>query len=506
MTCLICNEEKQQYLYMLHGSALWQCSSCGLIFSVPQSSGMVDNLLENNEALLGTWTGKTNIDASMRYLEVLKKRDSKNICAILVAPRNHIFAKIASQYGVQITQHTSIKEFEQEKIEAPIDVIIILYQLEKSTNPQQILDKAYSALKEGGLILIVTPSIDSRSARFLGTSWTEWRPENKYYFDNTNIKSLLWKSGFNEVELKKDRRIYTLSHINERVTGFPKTWITKSVNLAYSVLPTSLHNIYFRLPTSGMILSARKTERRQRPILSVVVPVYNESATFTELMHQLSAKKINGVDKEIIIVESNSTDNSRELVMRHEGQPEIKIILQEKAKGKGNAVREGFQNAQGDILVIQDADLEYDLNDYEALLEPVLAFRKPFVLGSRHSGNWKMRHFNDQEQLAAYFNFGHMLFTALINMLYGQRLKDPFTMFKVFRRDCLHNLEFECNRFDFDFELVIKLIRNGYSPVEIPVNYNSRSFKEGKKVSMIRDPFTWLKASFKYRFGKITKD
>ena len=85
-------------------------------------------------------------------------------------------------------------------------------------------------------------------------------------------------------------------------------------------------------------------------------------------------------------------------------------------------------------------------------------------------------------------------------------MKDPFTMFKVFRRDCLYNLDFECNRFDFDFELVIKLLRKGYIPVEIPVNYYSRSFKEGKKVNMLRDPFTWIKASFKYRFVKITKD
>ena len=79
-------------------------------------------------------------------------------------------------------------------------------------------------------------------------------------------------------------------------------------------------------------------------------------------------------------------------------------------------------------------------------------------------------------------------------------------MFKVFHRDCLYNLKFECNRFDFDFELVIKLIRKGYVPLEIPVNYNSRSFKEGKKVSMFRDPLTWIKALFKYRFAKITKD
>jgi glycosyltransferase involved in cell wall biosynthesis len=184
----------------------------------------------------------------------------------------------------------------------------------------------------------------------------------------------------------------------------------------------------------------------------------------------------------------------------------VKIILQDKPRGKGNAVREGLDHAQGDIVLIQDADLEYDLNDYEALLEPIATFKKPFVLGSRHGGKWKMRHFNDQQRLAAYFNFGHVLFTTLTNLLYGQHMKDPFTMFKVFRRDCLYNLYFECNRFDFDFELVIKLIRKGYVPVEIPVNYDSRSFKEGKKVDMFRDPLTWIKASFKYRFVKITKD
>jgi len=116
-----------------------------------------------------------------------------------------------------------------------------------------------------------------------------------------------------------------------------------------------------------------------------------------------------------------------------------------------------------------------------------------------------MRHFDDQQQLSAYLNFGHVLFTTMINLLYGQHLKDPFTMFKVFRRECLYNLYFECNRFDFDYELVIKLIRKGYVPVEIPVNYKSRSFQEGKKIDMYRDPLTWVKAIFKYRFAKITK-
>jgi hypothetical protein len=97
-------------------------------------------------------------------------------------------------------------------------------------------------------------------------------------------------------------------------------------------------------------------------------------------------------------------------------------------------------------------------------------------------------------------NFGHWFFTTLLNVCYLVRLRDPFTMYKIFRRDCIHGLPFECNRFDFDWEIVIKLIRRGYVPVEIPVNYRSRSFKEGKKVSVIRDPLTWLRALVRFRF------
>jgi hypothetical protein len=122
-------------------------------------------------------------------------------------------------------------------------------------------------------------------------------------------------------------------------------------------------------------------------------------------------------------------------------------------------------------------------------LEPMRTFRRAFVLGTRHgrdAQSWKMRHFTDQVLLGQWMNLGHVVFTALFNVVYGQRLRDPFTMFKVFRRECISGLRFECNAFDFDWELAGKLVRCGYSPLEIPVNYRSRSFAEGKKVTLIR--------------------
>lgn len=509
MICLICGEKKHNYLYMLHGVSLWRCDGCGLVSSSPHLSH--EDLLEiygSDNDPLNTWTvGKTEIEASKRYLGILKKRNAAPGKILLVAPKGHCFSSLVQATESVIVRHLDIREFEQgTDLEKNLDAVILLYQLDKCSSPKKVLDKAYEILRPGGIILIVTPSLDSLPARFLNSSWTEWRPENNYYFNSITAQSLLWRYGFNEVEIENDLRWYTLAHMYDRISGFPKTWVTRTVSLAYHILPSSFHNLYVRLPTSGIIVSAKKTKRREQPLLSIVLPVYNESATFPALIDQLIARQLKGIDKEIIIVESNSSDNSRQLVMGYEGQPGVKIILQEKARGKGNAVREGIEHAMGDILLIQDADLEYDLNDYDALLEPVVAFRQPFVLGSRHGGRWKMRHFNDQQQLSAYFNFGHVLFTTLLNLLYGQKMKDPFTMFKVFRRDCLYNLKLECNRFDFDFELVIKLIRKGYTPLEIPVNYYSRSFKEGKKVDVFRDPLTWLRASFKYRFVRITKD
>ncbi|HEX2851861.1 MAG TPA: glycosyltransferase family 2 protein [Opitutaceae bacterium] len=238
--------------------------------------------------------------------------------------------------------------------------------------------------------------------------------------------------------------------------------------------------------------------------LSVVVPVFNELATARVALDALLAKRIPDVEIQIVIVESNSTDGSRDVVLSYEDHPRVKVILEERPRGKGHAVRAGFAAATGDIMLIQDADLEYDLNDYEVLLAPIIAGRQAFVLGSRHGeGGWAIRKFDDQPLHALVLNLAHWSFTLLLNVALGIWLRDPFTMYKVFRRDCLAGLTFDSNRFDFDWELLMKLVRKGYRPIEIPISYTSRSFKEGKKVSMIRDPLTWLWAVVKYRFVKL---
>jgi glycosyltransferase involved in cell wall biosynthesis len=238
--------------------------------------------------------------------------------------------------------------------------------------------------------------------------------------------------------------------------------------------------------------------------LSVVVPIYNEAATVRSALDAILAKEVSGWKLEIIMVESNSTDGTRDIVLTYRSHPRVKLILEDKARGKGHAVRAGFAHATGDIILIQDADLEYDLNDYDILLSPLAAGLQSFVLGSRHgAGGWAIRKFSDQPLQALILNCAHWGFTLMINGSLGIWLRDPFTMYKVFRRDCLDGLTFECNRFDFDWELLIKLIRRGHRPIEIPISYKSRSFKEGKKISMFRDPVTWVWALLKFRFRRL---
>lgn len=237
------------------------------------------------------------------------------------------------------------------------------------------------------------------------------------------------------------------------------------------------------------------------------MPVYNEANTVQKKIIEILNKKIYGFEIDLIIVESNSTDGSKEIVKNFKNNKNIKILFQKKPLGKGNAVREGLKVCSGDIILIQDADDEYSVDDYDKLLEPLITNKASFVLGTRHHSNvWKIRTLENEPFKEYLLNVGHIFFTFLVNLFCSTKLKDPFTMYKVFFRSCIKNIYFEANRFDFDYELVIKLIRAGHLPIEVPINYKSRSFGDGKKIRLLYDPFTWIYAVIKYRFGKLYKN
>jgi glycosyltransferase involved in cell wall biosynthesis len=240
-------------------------------------------------------------------------------------------------------------------------------------------------------------------------------------------------------------------------------------------------------------------------VLTVVMAVYNEARTVADVIEQVLKLDLGDRGLELIIVESNSVDGTRDVVKSFEHCPGVKVIYQEQALGKGFAVRAGLEAAVGDVILIQDGDLEYSVTDYPALLQPIELGDTSFVLGSRHVRGRPIRHFADARLTSFVLNTAHWGFTALFDLTYGVRLRDPFTMYKVFRRECIEGLEFTSDRFDFDWELVAKLIRCGYRPVEVPVTYTSRDFKSGKKVRMWRDPVTWVVACAKFRVAPIVR-
>lgn len=237
--------------------------------------------------------------------------------------------------------------------------------------------------------------------------------------------------------------------------------------------------------------------------LSVVMPVYNEADTIAAIIDDVLGLDLDGVDLRLVIVESQSNDGTQEIVNRYKGHPKVTVIHQDGPRGKGHAVREGLRHANGDIILIQDGDLEYTVNDYPVLLQPILDGQSDFVLGCRHVPGRPMRDFADARMSSRLLNTAHWVFTWLFNITYGTNLRDPFTMYKVFRRSCIEGLDFVSDRFDFDWELVAKIVRRGHKPLEVNVRYHSRGFKEGKKVTILRDPITWLVALVRFRITPI---
>jgi len=384
------------------------------------------------------------------------------------------------------------------------DFVIFSDVLEHVRDPRAFLRSVRALLREDGIAIAIVPSLDSVSARLMKSKWVEFKPEHLWYFSTKTLSQLLHGEHFGMLRVEPARKVLSFDYIAQHFDRYPVPPFSAVVAFMRRLLPNFIRRYPIRVTASGIVMFSRRQEVRAVKTLSVVMPAYNEAKSIRGAIERVLAKKIEGIELELIIVESNSADGTREIVHEYEGQDRVKVIWQDQPRGKGNAVRAGLENITGDYVLIQDADDEYDIEDYDALLDPLITGEAAFVLGARHGGSaWKMRQFDDQRLVGYLLNFGHWFFASLVNVVFGVKLRDPFTMYKVFRADCLRGLRFESNRFDFDFELVIKLVRRGYRPIEIPVNYRSRSFTEGKKVDAFRDPWTWLRAIVKFRLQKL---
>jgi glycosyltransferase involved in cell wall biosynthesis len=223
--------------------------------------------------------------------------------------------------------------------------------------------------------------------------------------------------------------------------------------------------------------------------ISVIIPAYNEKNTIQEIVRRVQAMKM--VD-EIIIVDDGSTDGTRDLISNMDGKNNVRIILHEKNQGKGAAVRTGISAATGEVLIIQDADLEYDPREYPNLMKPIEEGMADVVYGSRFLGA--------PHRAILFWNMvANKLLTLMTNILYNNILTDMETGYKLFKREVVADMKIHAKRFDFEPEFTAKILKKNVRVFEVPITFNPRDYNEGKKIKM-RDAFEAVWTLIKYRF------
>lgn len=230
-------------------------------------------------------------------------------------------------------------------------------------------------------------------------------------------------------------------------------------------------------------------EQENACLTTIVIPVYNELATVARVVSRVAALPL---EKEILIVDDCSTDGTVEVLKKLEDIEGITLVLKSENEGKGAALRTGFDHAKGDIIVIQDADLEYDPLEIPRLLDPILQEQADVVYGSRFLEN--------TQSTSRIHRLGNGLLTKLSNLFSGLKLTDMETCYKAFRRDVLESVEINQNRFGVEPEITAKLARRGYRFVEVPITYQPRSYAEGKKIG-IKDLFKAFWCIGRYGFS-----
>jgi glycosyltransferase involved in cell wall biosynthesis len=223
--------------------------------------------------------------------------------------------------------------------------------------------------------------------------------------------------------------------------------------------------------------------------VSVIIPVYNEKSTIEEILRRVKAEEI---ATEILVIDDGSNDGTRDILGNLDQDNQLRVFLHDSNQGKGAAVRTGFQNATGDVFLIQDADLEYDPRDYPSLIQPIEEGIADVVYGSRFLGG-------PRRTVMFWHMVANKLLTFMTNLLYNTILSDMETGYKVFKREIVDGMQIHANSFDFEPEFTAKVLKKKARVYEVPISFNPRDYDEGKKIGM-RDAFQAVWTLIKYRF------
>jgi hypothetical protein len=509
--CPACQADTPRYLFHRTGVRFVRCGSCDMIYVNPASDRAVNyfdidgvrpfsNAKDRELAIadFGHFLERVAADFSRaehrplartallgRYLRGFRELAIANTVGLeFVEVDDATFTKLALESDISWASSLLAK--------AP-DVVILHELLEACGDPGAMVAKLVALLPASTRLVVTYTNVDSIPARMMRRYWPPFFEVKTAFFRTGNLTSLMARFGLGLTALYPFPVMHTAQYIAERIV--PGTRAARILQKA----PLRRLPVPVRAGNRVAVFARRATPTREK--LSIVLPVFNEARYVQQVIEAILAKPLK-VDKELVVVESNSTDGTRDIVQRFANRQGVRVILEERPQGKGHAVRMGLKAVTGTIVLIQDADFEYDIDDYDALLEPILQHKATFVLGSRSLGldDWKVRRYGNDATRALAMNFAQLVFAKTYNVLYQQHVTDVNTMFKVFRAECLDGLELESDGFELDIELACKLARNGNAPMEVPVNYVSRGFDEGKKIRFLRDPILSYSAFFKYRF------
>ncbi|HEY6079081.1 MAG TPA: glycosyltransferase [Polyangiaceae bacterium] len=515
VACSVCGHERADYLFFRAGMRFVRCIGCGLIYVSPVGSAgpcyfdmaevgrlatprdrqqaaddvsrWLVQLADEHAARVGQRPRRTLLLG--RFLPELSERpELAELGFELVRIEGAAFARLAEQADLSALSPRL----------AGADLVLLNELLEACADPGRVFAQVAAASASHATLAIAYADADSVPARLLRRHWPAFFDVKRAFFGLSQLTRLGEQHGLRLLRQRPLSPWRTPRYALERVLdGAPRArWAARWLPPLPSLpLYTGLRLASFE--------KHRAPDARPREKLSIVVPVFEEAATVRQVIDGLLGKALR-LEKELVIVESGSRDGSREIVLEYRDRPGVKVLLEPQPRGKGHAVRTGLQACTGSIVLIQDADLEYDVDDYDALLEPILQGRASFVLGSRTlgAGDWKVRRFASGALAGLLLNLAQVGYARTFNLLYQQHTTDVNTMFKVFRRSCLEGIELTSDGFELDIELVCKLVLAGHAPLELPVNYRARDFSQGKKIRFWRDAWPGYAAFFKYRLGQ----
>lgn len=514
VACSVCGEPRARYLFFRAGVRFVRCENCSLIYVSPvgpagpcyfdvaevgrlitaqdrqhAADDMARFILElgaERQRLRGVLPSRTLLLG--RYFPELTSRPE-------LAALGLELGRIEGAAFARLSERSELAALTPSI--ATAELLILNELLEACSDPGRVFAQVAAALPPGATLAIAYADVESLPATLLRRHWPAFFDVKRAFFGLRQLTLLAEKHGFRLLQQRAlpSRRTprYAADRVLEAAPRLRRAagWLPSRPGLP---LFTGLKLASFEKLPAAAPAPADK--------LSIVLPVYEEAATVRQVIEALLSKPLR-IPKELIIVESGSRDGTREIVMEYSREPGVRVLLQAAPRGKGHAVREGLTACSGSIVLIQDADLEYDVDDYDALLEPILQGRSSFVLGSRTlgAGDWKVRRFASGRLSGLLLNLAQVGFAQTFNLLYQQRTTDVNTMFKVFRRSCLDGISLVSDGFELDIELVCKLVRAGHAPLEVPVNYQARDFSQGKKIRFLRDAWPGYAAFFKYRWG-----